>query len=1512
MTIKSNKHARNVLSLAVASGLTLMSAGLQAEIAATHIYHNHMPNFWPYFDTGTYDGMSVGEPIRYTYDGQVINLKNSPPANYTYFLPDGSPMPHDDLVSYYSHHAKQGAYQWWPQVTANDNNVDHPLSQTHVTMSASVINNTDSLNLFQNVSGYPAPGGSPVWGDFWKEVYTGTKTSNGYNALDLIHFTGHHSMGPLVGKDYFLKDLIYHNVTLAQPYFLGDNFRSSNGFFPTELGFSERLIPTLTKLGIEWSVIGNVHFSRTLKDYPDELFNNPGSDTMVSPPNRADFQNESNVGDWVSINMFNEQQVTHNKFPFASTPHWVQYIDPETGEAHKIAGIPVEQASSWEEGYQGSVTAGPLKPFEGDAQAEGRTQYFVIAHDGDNSQGRAGDLGTWLASGDVTYSDSGVTGKGVDEYLRAHPIPENDIAHVQDGSWIDTRDSSADPTWYHWHLPFCIWKGQFADFNRVNGTDFAPKKNLAGIDEGMTVSFEFGYHYLERNFALLQAAENYAKTAEQIWLDDNPNYWSPSNIMDNEVTYQGNQLNPWMMSYPVKGDPNNNYAGGANPAELAWYFLIASIDSGFGYYDENTDDHLKPTISFNQSLHFSEPYVEANLAKDRTGPSLWWPQRWPYNPGSGNKGKSQGWTLHYYDNNFGIYTYGYDVSNIADIKVKIRTHSEKRADPVDRTYQVYDPVAMKNAGVPNIDPARVSDWVEYDMNVRDLTPDINGVDWQPSTQETMAIVPAQKIGDLYFAYIGDYRDQLLDYYIEATDSKGNVTRSEIQQVYVGAGRYRLEGGVYIEDVNGDVEGTYPFVTDGVGMNRAPNVSITPAQVSIEPGETVTFDGSASTDVDGTIEAWLWSDGSTGQQTTITFPDEGKFDVSLTLTDNEGKQATKTISVFVGVAPEFLSTYDNVFFRGTANEWVAGEMELIADYTWQLTNLVFTGDAEDRFKFDILGDWTFNFGDNDANGTLEQAGGDIMITDGAGFYTVTMNDKELTYSVENVDSDMDGLPTAWEETFGLDPATDDAALDSDQDGLTNLQEFEAGTDPTNNDTDNDGLLDGSDPEPLIPQNGSTDRDNDGMPNDWETTHGLNPDSAADAGLDGDNDGLTNLQEFNAGTLPGDSDTDNDGLLDGSDPNPLVPDNVTDRDNDGMPNDWENTHGLNPDDASDASLDADSDGLTNLAEFQAGTLPNDNDTDSDGLLDGVDPQPLIPANPSATRFDQNGDGKADILWRNVSNGQNWFYMMNGHQIAQGAGFNVVANEWDIAGRGDFNGDGMADILWQNINTGESWVYLMNGSQVSSKRYLAITGSDWSIKAITDLNGDGKADVLWQNSVTGQLWLYLMDGARIASSRPIGSGVSSDWQVLGAGDINGDGAADIIWRNTDTGLVWVYQMSGSQIVASYRLTHVSTDWSLAAIADLNGDGVDDLLWRNSVTGVNWVYLMASGQVATSKPLNTVADMDWTIAMAADMDGNGTDDLVWRHMLSGKNYVYFINNGSVANVRYINTVTDAAWQVK
>jgi hypothetical protein len=83
-----------------------------------------------------------------------------------------------------------------------------------------------------------------------------------------------------------------------------------------------------------------------------------------------------------------------------------------------------------------------------------------------------------------------------------------------------------------------------------------------------------------------------------------------------------------------------------------------------------------------------------------------------------------------------------------------------------------------------------------------------------------------------------------------------------------------------------------------------------------------------------------------------------------------------------------------------------------------------------------------------------------------------------------------------------------------------------------DTDSDG----------IGNNADTDDDGDNIPDEWELANGLDPLDPSDAILDGDNDGLSNLAEFESGSNPrnGNEDSDNDGFsnieekLQGTDP------------------------------------------------------------------------------------------------------------------------------------------------------------------------------------------------------------------------------------------------------------------------------------------------------------------------------------------------------------------------------------------
>lgn len=101
--------------------------------------------------------------------------------------------------------------------------------------------------------------------------------------------------------------------------------------------------------------------------------------------------------------------------------------------------------------------------------------------------------------------------------------------------------------------------------------------------------------------------------------------------------------------------------------------------------------------------------------------------------------------------------------------------------------------------------------------------------------------------------------------------------------------------------------------------------------------------------------------------------------------------------------------------------------------------------------------------------------------------------------------------------------------------------------------------------------SQDRDLDGLPDDWETTAGLDP-LTPDALGDEDKDGVTNLVEFELGLNPQSTDTDGDGLPDG----------------------WELLWGTNPL-LDDAGADPDGDGLSNLEEFQNGSDPQTPDVD-----------------------------------------------------------------------------------------------------------------------------------------------------------------------------------------------------------------------------------------------------------------------------------------------------------------------------
>ncbi len=145
-------------------------------------------------------------------------------------------------------------------------------------------------------------------------------------------------------------------------------------------------------------------------------------------------------------------------------------------------------------------------------------------------------------------------------------------------------------------------------------------------------------------------------------------------------------------------------------------------------------------------------------------------------------------------------------------------------------------------------------------------------------------------------------------------------------------------------------------------------------------------------------------------------------------------------------------------------------------------------------------------------------------------------------------------------------------------------------------------------------------------------------------DSDCDGLTDAQEGELGTDPGNPDSDGDGLIDGLEVSlgfdPLNPNSqsdemsdleylnemlglseeLVDTDGDGLPDVLEWLLGTDP-----STSDTDADGLSDLQELVFGTDPENADSDGDGLRDGN--EAILGTDP--LDVDTDGDGYNDYL-------------------------------------------------------------------------------------------------------------------------------------------------------------------------------------------------------------------------------------------------------------------------------------------
>ncbi len=236
------------------------------------------------------------------------------------------------------------------------------------------------------------------------------------------------------------------------------------------------------------------------------------------------------------------------------------------------------------------------------------------------------------------------------------------------------------------------------------------------------------------------------------WLGDpDAGGWSPDRNSWAVLTAAKNRVFTAEVLAPAV-NMQNIMTGSGSATEKAWHWLLVSQASDYWYWDGTEIWDSDVTRGCNQAVAFADAVIAGQ--PDATAPTIFLPQREPYNPGGYEWGASPE------ASDFEVWTYAYDVSGLASVTLYWRVDADGENPLSSIQNETY-------AG-----GAEVGAWTAEAMTASDVPPQ-NGV-----------LAPTYR-AQRWAAMITGQEDVLIDYYVEAIDGEGNVARSDIQHVYVG-------------------------------------------------------------------------------------------------------------------------------------------------------------------------------------------------------------------------------------------------------------------------------------------------------------------------------------------------------------------------------------------------------------------------------------------------------------------------------------------------------------------------------------------------------------------------------------------------------------------------------------------------------------------------------------------------------------------------------------------------------